>query len=560
VRDLDERLDAKPAPLRILLAASECTGLAKVGGLADVVADLSSALNAVGESAAVIIPFYDVIQCDSCFVTRFQVRFGGRNYPVEIHRTERDGVPTYLVSSRDFFSGDYRDVYIHSQRLGRGPFEDDAKRFAFFSASVMAVLEKLPEMVSVEVLHCHDWHTGTVLALLNLDPARKKMARRLRTVFTIHNLDYQGTRPLDAGWGTGLASFAGWFPRRFARMKAEGVLERLADRRFGEPCYNPMLAGILYSDVINTVSPTYAGEITKPDDDARNFIGGRGLETFLKKALEEKRLIGILNGINYEKYDPAGLDPPFSPGTPHWRQNRGQHRWSFLGRLKENVVSVADRLGDSFPNSARVIEKLRKEYRAGEWLRRPFVVAVTRAARMKMSILLEPFAPGKSVLEEILSRDLSFVIIGRGELEEELEKLNDFPNGLFLRLFDPGFADLLYAGGDIFLMPSDFEPCGLSQMIALRFGNLPLANDIGGLHDTIEPLKNGFLYSGRSREEARRELLKTLDLALDLWKSRKEQWAGMQVNAMNARFEWKASAAKYLVLYRGEVPKPAGEK
>jgi starch synthase len=177
------------------------------------------------------------------------------------------------------------------------------------------------------------------------------------------------------------------------------------------------------------------------------------------------------------------------------------------------------------------------------------VVAVTRAARQKASILLEMLDGDGSVLQEILRRDIYLVILGTGELEDQLEEINQRANGLFVCAFDAGLAGMLYAGGDIFLMPSDFEPCGISQMIAMRYGCLPLVPDIGGLSNTVRDMQTGFVYRGESRQAACRALLDTLDKALGCYTGDREKWADMQVQAMSARFEWAASAKKYIELY-----------
>jgi len=296
---------------------------------------------------------------------------------------------------------------------------------------------------------------------------------------------------------------------------------------------------------VNTVSPNYAVEITRPDDPARNFVGGRGLEGDLER--RGSRLVGILNGLDYTLYNPAGLTPPFDAGIAGWPSARRQHKLALLRRLPDTLQEMASRLGNGFKNRESVLKKM-AAFRPNKWQDKPLVVAVTRAARQKASILLETL-DDSPVFQEILRRDIYLIILGTGELEDQLEEINHRASGLFVCAFDAGLAGMLYAGGDLFLMPSDFEPCGISQMIAMRYGCLPLVPDVGGLSDTVHDMQTGFVYRGESRQAACRALLDTLDRALGCYASDRKKWTDMQVQAMSARFEWAVSAKKYIELY-----------
>jgi starch synthase len=181
------------------------------------------------------------------------------------------------------------------------------------------------------------------------------------------------------------------------------------------------------------------------------------------------------------------------------------------------------------------------------------VVAVTRAVRQKVNILLESLDGASSVLQRILERDIFLLALGTGDLEDQLEEINRRGNGLFICAFDPEFANQLYEGGDIFLMPSDFEPCGITQMIAMRYACLPLVPDVGGLKDTVQDMHNGFVYHGSTRPAARQDLLDTLDKAIGCYSHGRKQWDAMQELAMNTRFEWTASAKQYIELYRNHT-------
>ena len=538
-------------PPHVLMVAAECRDLAKVGGLADVVRDLSQALRTLDVPVRIVMPYYDVVRRSAQSTGELRVDFGGKSWPLETFECELESVPLHLLRSTNFFGGAYGNVYIDSDRLGRGPFEDDAKRFAFFSAAVLAFVESQSRHHPIEALHCHDWHTGVLLVLLKHDPRYRQLASTLRTLFTIHNLDYQGTRPFEMAGDRELLSFADWFPALYQGLAAEGNLEALRDPRAADLCFNPMRAGIVLADNVNTVSPTYAQEITQPDDPARNFVGGRGLEHDLARLSTRGGLHGILNGLDYRLNDPTSLTPPFNTHVEGWQAARRQHKVELLADLPGHMRRLDLKLGGRFWNRERVLANL-STYRPDEWIARPLIVAVTRAVSQKVSILLEALEGGASLLQEMLKRSISLLLLGTGDLQDQLEEINHCPNGLFVCAFDPEFAGQLYAGGDLFLMPSDFEPCGISQMIAMRYGCLPLVHDIGGLHDTVQDMQTGFVYAGTDRNAAKLALLETLDRALDHYANHRTQWTAMQKAAMQARFEWTTSARKYVELYRGQ--------
>jgi starch synthase len=534
---------------RVLLVAAECRDLVKVGGLGDVVRELAQALQALDVPVSILMPCYDKLQRLGEPIASFPVQFGTKSdWLVKIFKYELDGIPVYLLRNETFFGGAYGEVYVDSDRLGHGPFEDDAQRFAFFSAAGLEFIHRHAELRGLTALHCHDWHTGVMLTLLKHDARYQHLAGALRTLFTIHNLDYQGTRPFETAGDRELFSFAEWFPALYQDLKGRDALEPLSDPHADLPCFNPMRAGINLADAVNTVSPNYAAEITRPDDPARNFVGGRGLEGDLKR--RGSRLVGILNGLDYTLYNPASLTPPFDAGLADWPNARRRHKLALLRRLPNTLQGLANRLGNGFKNRESVLKKMAAFHPRG-WQDKPLVVAVTRAARQKASILLETLDGDGLVFQEILRRDIYLIILGTGELEDQLEEINQRANGLFVCAFNPSLAGMLYAGGDIFLMPSDFEPCGISQMIAMRYGCLPLVPDIGGLSNTVHDMQTGFVYRGESRQAACRALLDTLDSALACYAGDREKWVAMQEQAMSARFEWAESAEKYIELYAG---------
>jgi starch synthase len=536
-------------PLTVFMVAAECRGLAKVGGLADVVHDLSRSLIAAGVRVRIVLPYYAAIDKPAYYLGDIKVEFGASEWTVQVYTYQLNQVPVYLLAQPLFFGGEYGSVYIDSNKLGRGPFEDDAKRFAFFSAAVLQLIQEEPAEHSSAVIHCHDWHTGTLLMLLNFDLRFSRLRRKVKTLFTIHNLDYQGIRPFEIFKNNRYLSLRDWFPGLYADLLKRKIIKKISHPAGDEFIYNPMRSGINLADRINTVSPTYAREITRHDDRAKNFIGGRNLETDLIHRKRKKELDGILNGLFYEQFDPSKLNPPFDFYIKNWQAARYRHKEYFLNNFKRHIQDMEKRQGVKFKNSPLVFSKL-NYFNAQEWLNRPLVVAVTRAVGQKIGILLEKMGGKEKVLHKILQRDIGLIVIGNGELDDSLDDINLEANGYFMCAFDPGFAHLAYVSGDIFLMPSDFEPCGISQMIAMRYGCLPLVHDIGGLHDTVQHLQTGFKYTGRNRKEARNNLLKTLDLALKYYSRNLPEWTEMQKKAMQQRFEWQGSSAEYISIYR----------
>lgn len=537
--------------IKTVMAAAECRGLAKVGGLGDVVRDLAPALLKLGVDVAVCLPLYDTLHCEAEPVAQFDVEFGSIPRKVELLLCEEHGFPVYLVKNGDFFSGThYGQIYVDSSRLGHGPFEDDAKRFAFFSAAVAEALLNLPAFKGTTTLHCHDWHTGPLLTLLRYDPHYQQLRRRLRTLFTIHNLEYQGARPLHLPDDRAMVSFAGWFPALYRTMKREKTLGEIASET--ENSYNPMLAAIRLADTVNTVSPTYAGEITRPDNPAANFKGGRGLETELRALAAQQRLPGILNGIDYGKHDPAALQPPFSlqegGDVSQTAADKERFKRTFLEHLPERLSGLASRPAANFKNYNLMRTKL-AQYDADKWINRPLVTAVTRAVPQKMGLLLSRLEDGRTVLEKIAAKEIGLIVLGSGMLENQLSEYMTKPNMLFVNAFDAGLAAELYGAGDLFLMPSDFEPCGISQMISMRYGCLPLVHDIGGLHDTVKHGQTGFAYRGGSVAAQQQALLNVLDGALDMKEKEPLRWQRMIGQAMLSRFVWEQQAREYLRWY-----------
>jgi starch synthase len=495
------------------MAASENGALrgGKVGGVGDVIRDLPLALAEAGCRVSVITPSYGRFQQfpGAVRATTLQVDFGGRRRLARLFRLPGlDPRVEFLLIDHSILSSAGRGV-IYCDDGPAAPFKTDSTRFAFFSAAVAACVEQAE--CPPHVLHLHDWHTGLVLALRRFDRDMKKL-RSVRSVFTIHNLAFQGTRPLR----NHAASFEAWFPH--LKYRRQLVL----DPRF-EGCVNPMAVAIRTADRVSTVSPGYAREIQRPSDPARGFFGGEGLDADLREAAGAGRLTGILNGCTYP--GSAGR----RPGWPRLLEAIGRER----SLLKGN------------PPARKNLGRLSR--------RRPanVLASVGRVTDQKVALFLEAVNGRASALESILGAggtSAVFIMLGSGDpaLERRLMDIAaGHDNFLFLRGYSESLSDLLYRAGDLFLMPSSFEPCGISQMLAMRAGQPCVVHAVGGLKDTVTDHLNGFTFGGSTPGEQAQNFVSAVRDALAL-RADAEGWQAVRENAAAARFSWAASARAYL--------------
>lgn len=471
--------------LNVLFLAAEAVPFAKVGGLADVAGALPKALRQLGHDVRLMLPRYGSIHSD-----QFHFEKVGRPFPVPVGPGEEqvhlvrtvtdDNVPAYLIWDEKFFS--------HRERVYG--FDDDPQRFAFFSRAVIAALHLLDW--APDVIHANDWHTAPVIAWLNYEGRYLPEYRHLASLFTIHNLAYQG--------------IAGRLILTFARMD---YIKHLEVEPPGQ--VNWMAQGIANADLISTVSPQYARDILGPE-------AGMGLDPLLRTRREH--LHGVLNGIDYDIWNPST--------DPHLRQRFD------LESLKLRAVNKA---------------ALQQEARLPTRPDVPLVGLVSRLDYVKGADILGP------ALELVLTEDIQVILLGAGQPEyhQMLETLQShYPDKVraILRYDDP-LARRIYAGCDIFLMPSRFEPCGLGQMIAMQYGALPLVHRTGGLADTVIDYHQrpdnatGFVFDTFSPEA----LAGALRRALEAFRDR-AAWTALQTRGMKTDFSWKGSAKKYVELYQ----------
>jgi starch synthase len=472
-------------PLKILFVAAEAVPFAKVGGLADVAGSLPQAIRSLGHDVRLMMPRYGTISGEKFDFKRigsaFPIPVGpGQEYIDLLSTFTDDGLPVYLVWNEAYFSSRDR-VY---------GFEDDPQRFAVFGRAALAALEQIEWQP--DVIHANDWHTGIVPAWLDTDGRRFPLYRDIATLFTIHNLAYQG--------------ITGRLILTFTQME---YLKHLPVEPAG--AVNWMAQGITHSTLINTVSPTYAEEILTTDL-------GMGLDPLLRERRD--RLFGVLNGLDYNEWNPS-TDPAIT------------HRFA------------ADTLDRRIGNKAVLQQQSHLPVQPDI----PLIGMVSRLDQVKGMDLIEP------VLEWLLRRDAQFVLLGTGQPEyhEMFERIQSrYPTKMhaFLR-FDASLARRIYAGADIFLMPSAIEPCGLGQMIAMHYGCVPVVRATGGLADTVSDYAaqpgrgTGFVFSDYTAEACQA----VLERAMAVYGDRRE-WRVLQQRGMTTDLSWTASAEAYVGLYR----------
>jgi len=531
--------------LNILMVAAENDALAggKVGGVADVVRDVPTALVDLPEfegSVSVVCPSYGFLHENAtASLGTVEFSFGGERLTAKLFEVEgkrpQAGVRQLVLHHSAFETIDSATgrklVYVDDG--SEHPFARDATKFACFNAAVaQAVLQG--GFGEVDIVHLHDWHAGFYLMLREFDPAFSEL-RSKRTVFTIHNLALQGIRPLD-GYASSLKS---WFP------DLSYDLATVQDPEYLD-CMNPMAVGVRLADKVHVVSPGYVPEVCEPSRPQRNdplcvFFGGEGLEGDLQNARDQGRLVGILNGCEYESTVPS-------------MPARDQASWrNLLSGLIEDV-SVWYQRSQTFSNWL-ALQRL-KDWAACD-RPRPTVVmtSVTRVVDQKVRLMKTP--DDASPLDRILSEagdDSVYLLAGNGDrgYEEFLHSLaRKHSNFVFLNGYSHHGAELLYQSGDLFLMPSAFEPCGISQMLAMRDGQPCVVHSIGGLKDTVHDGETGFAFSGNSPEELGDGFVEATRRAIESKRNSEADFDRIRNAAFGMRFLWSDSVRLYLTsLYR----------
>lgn len=486
--------------MQIVFASAECAPFVKTGGLGDVAGSLPAALVRAGAEVIVMVPKYATIKDEY----KAQMEHFADFYVSLGWRNEYCGLEKLEHDGVTYMFVDNERYFARDYPYG---FFDDGERFAFFSKAITESLQHLPEGFECDILHCNDWQTALAPVFLREFYQGLPLYDRVKTVFSIHNVAFQG---------------------QFSDTVMEDILgvahiPAAATQLRCDACsINYMLGALHYADAITTVSPTYAGEIQTPEF-------GEGLDGVLRE--RSYALQGILNGIDVAAFDPA-TDK----------------------RIAANYT-VEDRSGKAVCK-AKLQEELGLEVRDD----RPLMVMVTRLTRQKgMDLVMY-------ALDRILSGGVQVAVLGTGDrdYEDGLRYFQDkYPGTMAARIeFDPALSQRMYAAADMFLMPSKFEPCGLSQIIAMRYGTLPIVRETGGLKDTVIPYNEftgegtGFSFSNFNGDEMGDAVFRAARL---FWDNR-EAWNQLVTQAMSQDFSWTRSADKYLDLYffmHPEIERPA---
>ncbi|MCL1854955.1 MAG: glycogen synthase GlgA [Clostridia bacterium] len=474
--------------MNILFAASECVPFVKTGGLADVVGSLAQVLARKGHDIRVVTPMYTAIsrlwQDEMKFLLHFDVQLGWRRQYCGVHMLHKEGVTYYFLDNKYYFGRPY--IY--------GLGGDEYERFGFFCR---AVLDALPLLdFHPDILHCHDWQTGMVPALQKIQYAHLPFYSGIKSLYTIHNLQYQGIFGIKEvqdvlGLGDGL-----W----------------TADKLECYGCANFMKAGLVYGDVISTVSPSYAQEITT------TYFGER-LDGLIRA--RQDFLYGVLNGIDVVEYDPE-KDPLI-----------------YANYGKSDLAGKAE-------NKRRLQQDLGLDENADM----PLIAMVGRLTNQKGLDLVD------RVLVDFMGEEVQLAVLGMGDAHYTnlFSWAEQKYHGKLAARFamDHELAHKLYAASDYFLMPSLFEPCGLSQMMAMRYGSVPIVRETGGLRDTVLSYNeftgdgNGFTFMNYNAHD----MLAVIRRALYCFHKKKEVVKVLQARGMEGDFSWDHSAEEYLGIYQ----------
>lgn len=474
--------------MKVLFVVSECVPFVKTGGLADVAGALPKELVALGTKVCVVMPKYSHISekyKDEMILKKvFYVQVGWRRQYCGVEILEQDGVQYVFLDNEYYFRRD--SLYGHY---------DDAERFSFFCR---AVIESIPYLeFQPDIIHCHDWHTGMIPFLLR---AEYDIYASVQTVFTIHNLQFQGIFPRSILYD--LLNLSDYY-------FTSNQLEFYGDVNF-------MKAALVSADKITTVSPTYRNEIQMP-------YYGEKLDGLLRKRSED--LVGIVNGIDDELYCPAS-----DTSIPY------RYSIKSLDQKKKNKLALQKRF--NLPQDENV----------------PMIAMVTRLTEQKGLELVE------HVFHQIAGENIQFVLLGSGDQKFEAfftEMSQVYSDKVRAVIgFDEELAHSIYASADLFLMPSKFEPCGLGQLIALKYGAIPIVRETGGLNDTVQSYDehngkgNGFTFANFNAHD----MLHTIQRALAFYQNQ-EVWEKLMKEAMSRDYSWTQSAFKYNQLYASLMAK-----
>src|SRR4030042_2674906 len=483
--------------MKVLFLSPEVVPVAKSGGLGDVAGSLPLSLKRLKVDVRIAMPFYRVVMEGNfkkrSIIKDLVVPLGAEKLNANIFETLLEDIPVYLIERDDM----YDRPYLYGNK--RGDFYDTIERFSFFSHAALRLSEDLG--FTPDIIHCNDWQTGIVPALLKGPYKTSRSLSNSSSLFTIHNMGYQGIFPREKLPITGLPEAGFFHPEGLEYWGKISLLK----------------AGIVYSDAITTVSPTYAMEIQTPEY-------GMGMEGILRR--RSGSLYGILNGVDYNEWDPS----------------RDHHLASYYSKKSiSGKVMCKEALIKEMDLDPSVINL-------------PLLGLISRLDSQKgLDILVK-------ILDNVLNLDIGMVLLGSGDegIQNAFRKAAERHKGRIAIYigFNESLAHRIMAGIDLILIPSRYEPWGLTQMYALRYGTVPLVRATGGLNDTVEPFDektikgNGFKFVPYDAKA----LLDKIELAIRIFRDKKV-WKQLMVNGMSADFSWDISAKAYVGLYRSIMEK-----
>lgn len=487
----------------------------KAGGMGDVVRDVPRQIAALGDRVSVITPAYGRLHIGQKKIKEVEFSYRGETAKAIIYQVapkkEIENITHYVIHHPDIKSGNIAHIYFNDPEQ---PFYTDACMFSLFCSAVAESITQ-NSFGKLDVVHLHDWHTSLLLFLKEYHPSYKVL-QNIRFVYSIHNLAIQGIRPFKDNY----SSLHAFYP------ELDIDYENLKDPRY-QDCINLMAVGIKLADVVHTVSPSYKEDIMKSSN-FPDFIGGEGLENYLKEANKEKRLVGILNGCNYQNINLVQHGAFYVNAIQaifEWLQEpEKEYKADFLIHTGEKIV--------------RLIKEPAK-----------FVCAsVARLTEQKFFFFKNSPELLKSILEKLKAVNGIYVVLGTGapEYEQLLQNISyEYDNFVFFNGQSEEVIDSIYTESNLYLMPSLFEPCGISQMLAMRNAQPCLVHHTGGLKDTVEHLKTGFSFNGKTIDEKNANFLSVFSQALKIFFEDKSQWDTICLNAKSQKFTWQSSVKEY---------------
>ncbi|HET8854534.1 MAG TPA: glycogen/starch synthase [Salinimicrobium sp.] len=503
-----------------LFVASENDAIpkCKVGGVGDVIRDVPRQIARRGDQVHVVVPSYSRLHLNGILISKLHIQLRDVTYVAYLYevpaKIEDGNIRHYVIHHPEIEAGNIGGIYHNDPDE---PFYTDVIKYIIFCTAVAEAMKK-GLFGDINIVHLHDWHSSMMLFLKKYHPAYKVLGKS-RFVFCIHNLAIQGIRPFDNSY----SSLKNWFP------KLELDHNALKDPRYPD-CFNLMALGIRFADAVHTVSPSYKEDVLLPSVPPE-FIGGEGLEKDLKQADKEGRFHGILNGSNYRNIGGVKKNSLFTHiATSTFRQLQ-----------KETDYKKAEFLAFT---GEKVVPFLKKKP--------SFICAsVARLTEQKFYFFKRSPEALNEILDKLEAVNGIYILLGTGapEYEHHLRQVSrKKKNFIFLNMQSEEVVDSIYRDSDLYFMPSLFEPCGISQMLAMRNGQPCLVHHTGGLKDTVEHAQNGFAFDGRTYEEKVQNMVKGFEEALDIFQNHKTTWRDICRNARKMRFTWKKSVDDYYKL------------